>query len=158
MATYDESERLKNMAEGLIEEHHEHLAKTNIAYVMKSYDPESKSKGSKAARPGKKRTIGKARCLDAILQLITGIHFVIIIDERLWDQLEVNQQTAVLDHELSHLGWDADGAYLKDHDITEFGDVVSRHGIYMDDIQEFLEKTRQLPLFTEQADEQPAIQ
>jgi hypothetical protein len=147
MANYAESERLKDMAETMISDHHEHLKEAVIGYVMKEYDQERPNPGTRSARPGKKRRLGKVRCYDTITQMLTGYHFVIVLDQRPWDMLDVNEQEAVLDAELARLGWDADGPYLKDPDLAVFSDVVARHGVYNPEIEEFFKKTAQLSLF-----------
>jgi hypothetical protein len=57
-----------------------------------------------------------------------------------WGLLTDEQRAAVMDHELSHIKRDNHGDYiLVEHDITEFADVLGRHGFYLEDYQKIRE-------------------
>lgn len=79
------------------------------------------------------------------------LDFVILLNEEAWHEMGPAQQTALLDHEVSHcaIAEDENGhpkhdecgrvCYrIKKHDLEEFRDVVSRHGAYKSDIEAFV--------------------
>jgi len=128
-AVYEKSERIKQVAEPLLKMYHQDVAHANIAYMMKMADKDSD--GPKTpARMGKHPAMAKARSLNALMNAVTGLDFIIEVDEVFWDVLDLDQQIALIDHELCHLAVDEKGFYLKDHDIEEFLDVISRHGCW----------------------------
>jgi Putative phage metallopeptidase len=151
---YEINEEAENIAEELIDQYHPHLVDLKIAYLFKHKpgDEEAETrKPRKAPREGKKLTLAKARLVSKVYNelLKKDYKFIIEFDRLYWDQLSIEQQTALVDHELSHCGNDADGCYLKHHDLEEFRGVVDRHGLWKDDIGAFaktLAKQRHLPL------------
>ena len=135
-AVYEKSERIKEVAESLLKIYHQDVAHANIAYMMKMADKDSD--GPKTpARMGKHPAMAKARSLNALMNAVTGLDFIIEVDEVFWDVLELDQQIALIDHELCHLAVDEKGFYLRDHDIEEFCAVVKRHGCWMSNIRTF---------------------
>lgn len=155
---YTEASSAKTIAERLIEAHHPHLGEAVIAYIMKTVPDECEPKPPKGpSRAGRKIKIATtARFSDknrAAVELIGTSNlapdFVIEINEPYWDLLTLEQQKAVIDHELCHCTSDADGFYLIDHDVQEFRAVVARHGLYVSDLEEFaasIELRRQMEL------------
>ena len=134
-------------------QHHPHLIGLKIAYLFKQKPEPKMSTRLHLMRAGKKVVLGKA-CLvpKKYTELLAADYkFLLEFDEQRWDELSLEQQEALVDHELSHCGNDADGCYLKSHDVEEFRAVVQRHGLWKSDIEEFaavLGKQRELPLDT----------
>ncbi len=148
MATYSVSETTESMAKRIIKEHHKHLENANIAYVMKEYDPEGqRQQTKKGSGAGKVRKIIKVSCFNAPTQECTGLQFMLVVDQKLWDDIEPDQREAVMDNALAQCGFGADGAVKNDPDVTVFADVVARRGAFNGALVEFFDKTRELPLF-----------
>lgn len=135
---YEEDERIKAIATGLIVRHHGHLAPARIAYVMKKRINECDRKPPKESRKGKGIMIARARLVPEIYRLLSGYDFIIEADEQLWDRLTLEQQEAVIDHELCHCARDDKGWYLRDHDVHEFREVLARHGLWEPRLEEFV--------------------
>jgi predicted metallopeptidase len=159
---YEFNEEAETTAEEIIEKHHPHLIGLKIAYLFKQRPDhgEEETKPRKSPRHGKKVALAKARLVSKIYGelLRQDYKFIIEFDRELWDELTLAQQAALVDHELSHCGNDADGCYLKHHDLEEFRGVVERHGLWKSDIEDFAEAiTKQkrqprLPLNSEAAE------
>lgn len=148
---YEVNQQAENIAAHLIKPHHPHLIGLKIAYLFKQ-KPEGqakpkKRKAAKAPRAGKKVTLAKA-CLVPKKYgelLAKDYKFVIEFDHARWDELGLEQQEALVDHELCHCGSDADGVYLKHHDLEEFRAIVERHGMWKSDIEDFAESLSKQP-------------
>ncbi len=134
------------LAAPLIAAHHPHLESVKIAYLFKVAPVPPKP----PKRAGKKLTLAKTAKVSARWQVLMeeGYVFAILFDYQLWQDLLSHQQRALVDHELCHCGMDADGAYLKQHDVEEFRAILDRHGFWKDDVAQFAETVQeQLPLF-----------
>lgn len=84
---------------------------------------------------------------------IHGQDFIIEIAKDVWDEASDDFKTALMDHELGHVGirMDEDGqpgidektgrikTYIHKHDIEEFEDVLERHGAYHKNLRAFLD-------------------
>lgn len=150
---YEWNEDAEMMADGMIKQVHPHLAGLKVAYLFKQRPDygEADPNPKKAGRTGKKVTLAKARLVSKIYGelLAKDYKFIIEFDRDMWDRLTLDQQTALVDHELSHCGNDADGCYMKQHDLEEFRGVVERRGLWKSDIEDFaqsIEKQRTLAL------------
>ncbi len=135
---YAECNRIKRIAEDLIGRHHADLGPARIAYVMKERDRLAELKPLKEPRRGKQRKIARVRLVPEIYRLFADVDFIVEVDERLWDQLTLEQQEAVIDHELCHCARDDKGWYLRDHDVQEFREIVERHGLWQPRLEEFV--------------------
>ncbi len=139
------NEGAEKMAEGLISKYHPHLVGIKIAYLFKQRDDPSMAPKPKRLREGRRFVLGKARRVTKIYQPLLDQHyeFVIEFDRDQWQLLALDQQVALVDHELSHCGVDVQGCYMKQHDIEEFRGVVERHGLWKDDIKPFVQSAEQ---------------
>jgi hypothetical protein len=118
-------------------------------------------------RHGKTR-LGTAKKANALTKFLcrtafdSDPDFVIEIEEESYQKLTVEQQEALLDHELAHCTVRKDAKtgderpVLRGHDIEEFRDVVERRGLWHPDLKEFVKVTRQLKLFPKDADQKGA--
>lgn len=102
--------------------------------------------------------------------------FVILLNKDTWDAKEfsVEKKTALIDHEMCHVGSmedkngeprvDAKGRRVwrvVSHDIEEFNAIVRRHGCYKSDLERFAETLmkKQAPLFGKSGEvETPLLQ
>lgn len=157
MTTYTPAPEVERIAEKLIHAHHRHLLNVPITYVWR--DKATISKGN--------AVLGKARKLTGLPAHLVHLvrhdqppdeidFFVIEIAADYWEVLTVDQRTALVDHELCHLGVEIpDGAdkdlklVVRGHDLEEFAAVVARHGLWRPHGEAFKAalKTQQPTLF-----------
>ena len=128
--TYKLATDVRDRAEKLIEKHHKHLIDVHIEYVFR--DP--------PARRGEKLILGKARKITGLNAFISDHgrpHLLIEIAEEEWKSMNAAQEKALLDHELSHCGWDEekDAPTIIPHDVEEFAAVIARHGLWRNDLK-----------------------
>lgn len=123
----------------IIDDNHPHLKDLPIAYVFKAVPPKKK----KANANGRVKKVTMARtskiseankCL-----MVQRFEFKIEFDHAIWVELAETpeKQLALVDHELSHCGNDAEGTYLIPHSIEEISAVVERHGLWKSDVAQF---------------------
>lgn len=154
-ARYFEAPEVAEMAEDLINKYHQHLIdySVRIRYVFVDKTPNSKGK----------EVWGTCRKVSGLNAYLEGENpdgdpfFVITISKDIWDILPVDKKTALIDHELCH-AWaevkqqkdESDGdsdmetdnpvkLTVKPHDLEEFSCIVRRHGLWREDIEEFVE-------------------
>jgi hypothetical protein len=163
MTTYRTAPEVERIAEQIIAQHHPHLADVPIRYLWR--DKAATSKGN--------TVLGKARKVTGLNAHLVHLvrkdeppeeveFFVIEIAEDAWHTLTDKQQTALVDHELCHLGVDIPERADKDrklvlrgHDLEEFAGVVERHGLWRPAIETFRAAT-QAQLTLEEAMVDPA--
>jgi hypothetical protein len=152
-----EAPEIENIAVGLIEKYHQHLIdfKVKIRYLFVSKT--SKSKG--------KEVWGTCRKVTGLNAYLEGgsqddePFFVITISQDVWDILPPEKREALVDHELAHASAEVKQAKdeadadvdseieqdnpvklsIKPHDLEEFSCIVRRHGLWREDIKEFVE-------------------
>lgn len=139
------SETLSRIAESLVSKYHPHLRGVEIAYLIKVNESDLEEEPKRRGRPkscNKKIRIAWASLVNSKYRLLFSkdYRFIITANMSMWDGLSFEQQTAVVDHELTHCYVDEDGSYrLRKHDLEEFRSTVARHGAYLADIQAFAE-------------------
>ena len=148
MIEYIPNDDAKDIAEQIIQDWHPHLEGVKIAYISKVKPPKKAKKGSPAKQPrqGKKIVMAKAAKVSPKMQALMsdGYVFVIEFNDAIWQELAHEKRIALVDHELCHLGSDADGFYLKGHSVEEFREIIKRHGFWKDDVRQFAEQTEQI--------------
>lgn len=143
MALFTQSEMLSDMAAPLIADHYPEIRKYDlkIVYMFKS------------EMPGKAGSCRKVSDQDRVLH---GFDFIITLAKDLWDHMGVAGdtvfQTAVLDHELAHVGvaydeesgeprYDKESGLIRTalvkHDVEEFESIIRRYGAYAADLRTF---------------------
>jgi len=97
--------------------------------------------------------LGLATKAGAKLRFFAPVDFVIEINWTAWKTLSPEQKIALVDHELSHCGFDVDkeAFTLVHHDVEEFGSIVRRWGLWKPDLAKFqlAMAARQIDLFGE---------
>lgn len=72
--------------------------------------------------------------------------FVLEINRDTWPNLTDLQRKAIIDHELCHCLIDTKGkTSITGHDVEDFGSVIRRYGLYMQDLKSFGKAVRQAP-------------
>jgi len=154
-AKYFEAPEVAKLAEELIPKYHQHLIdfSVKIRYVFVDKTPNSKGK----------EVWGTCRKVSGLNAYLEGESpdgdpfFVITISKDIWDILPTDKKLALVDHELCHASAevkqqknDSDGDSdmetdnpvklgVKPHDLEEFACIVRRHGLWRDDIKDFVD-------------------
>jgi len=138
LALYVPNDEAAQIAADLIPKFHTRLTGAKISHLLNVKNPPKKA-ATKQPRQGKKVTIAKCSKVSAKTQALVGddIHFVIEYNSLIWDAMDFRQKTAVVDHELGHAGNDADGFYMVNHDIEDFGYMIDRYGFWKKDLEAF---------------------
>lgn len=132
MPAYKQDKELSDIGAVVIKEHRPGLAIAAICYMFRA----------EAAITDDKVIAGMCVRVDDRNYTIHSFDFVIEIARDLWEEATDQFRTALIDHELGHVGirYDEDGepirdpntdrlkTYTKRHDIEEFEDVLERHG------------------------------
>ncbi len=140
MADYIPNDEAAAIAADLIPKYHPRLSGLKISHLLNvKQPPKPTKKPKKQPRQGKKITIAKCSKVSKKTQALAeqDIHFVIEYDSLIWDAMDIKQKTATVDHELGHAGSDADGTYMINHEIEDFGFVLRRYGFWKSDIEKF---------------------
>lgn len=145
-ANYREAEAVRDIATPLIEKYHGHLLDFNVRIEYTFIDKVPKSQGKEVW--GQVRKISG---LNAHLSNEEGEpYFVMIIAEPVWDILTPEQREALVDHELCHLGAEAqqkettDGSEeviklsVQPHDCEAFYAEIRRHGLWREDLEDLV--------------------
>lgn len=153
----DDFEEVYGVMDTLVAEHHPHLVEAEAEIALIWLLTPSYSSG--------KLILGRAQRAATMANALAGLvakknhrdfNFVISLDAGAWERLAPDQREAVMDHLLCHCfcelkeqdpngnaGWQWK---IRRHDIEEFTEVVQRHGLYMTDLQEFVEVARDAAL------------
>lgn len=126
------------LAQPLIADHHQHLVDARIGYLYRR----------KAKTGGGKVTLATASLVPERWQVFAPFDFCIEVAWLQWQQLDVAQRQALVDHELYHCDLEVDddgqGTWtLRKHDVEEFSEVITRHGLWKSDVRDFVETARQ---------------
>jgi predicted metallopeptidase len=154
-AKYFEAPDVKQIADDLIQKYHQHLIDYDIKirYIFTDKTPNS----------GGKEVWGSCRKISGINAYLesedSGCEpfFVITISKDIWDVLPKDKKIALVDHELCHAVVELKKSKKKEnqedeeemnpdfkigvkpHDLEEFSCIVRRHGLWRDDIKDFVE-------------------
>jgi predicted metallopeptidase len=126
------------VAARLIEHFHPHLEGVRVEYVFTA----------KPIRSGGRELAGRARVVRGLMAYVaTPEHadgeaepfFVIEISRRHWLLASPAQKVALVDHELTHCGFDDERGALciVPHDVEEFHVIAARHGRWTDSLEIF---------------------
>lgn len=120
------TEEMVSVCREMLEAYHPHLDGVRLAIVKKDKASKHRGKvvGACVGKPSKK--------MKPLLE--AEYHFVMVVAEDVWEELDGKQKRALMDHELCHCGFDSDGeAELRPHDLEEFAVVLARHGCWRGD-------------------------
>ncbi len=134
------------MMAALLIQHHDHLAEARIALAWNL---------SWSADPDGRLQLGKCKKVGDLDRQLHGYDFVILLNKEAWEEPEFDtaKKLALLDHELCHaqvkrdkhdeVVKDENGKIvyrIKKHSLEEFSEIVTRHGIWKDDIRAFVQR------------------
>lgn len=139
--TFENSPEVEEMAHKLIAEHHKRLADANIGYLIRT--------GAWTVH-GDERLGNTEKCSSKYRHL-TGFDFTITVNQSIWNMMQPNEKSALVDHLLSHCGKNENGWCYWNHDVEDFAAVVRRHGLWQEGVRKYAEAaaeaSRQLTLF-----------
>jgi predicted metallopeptidase len=112
----------------LVDALHRHLADARIAYVF-----------IEDKREKDRVKLGHAAKASSKVRFLASVDYVIELNWTAWAALSAEQRIAIVDHELYHCaGKDDKGNWTeRGHDVEEFGGIVSRWGLWKDDLKQF---------------------
>lgn len=114
-----------HIAESLIKKYHQFLKEARIAFVFRS----------EAQMQGTRMILGQCSKVPAKMQPYLEYDFLIWLSESDYMAMDSLTREALIDHELCHCKWGANGWTIRPHDIQEFSAVIKRHGIWSPDIR-----------------------
>lgn len=124
---FEVDDEVLEMAQSLIERHHQRLANARIAFVFRD----------EAQTSGDKEVWGQASKISDKLKPHLEADFLIWLAEDIWKHLAPRQRMALLDHELCHCEYDhiEDKSRIRKHDIEEFFCIIERYGFWRNDLE-----------------------
>lgn len=150
--------------ESLIDKHHEHLADAKIAIAWRfGWKPDVDGRV-------KLSSVKKGSDLDRELH---DFDFVVCLNHEVWNEssFREEQMQAAIDHALCRMEVSKDSAgqpridennrtvyRLRQPDIQEFQEVISRHGLWTADLERFagaVQQSKSQPLFPHEQPEEP---
>ncbi len=111
-------------AENLIQNFHPVLGSARIAFVFRS----------EAQKQGDRFILGQCTKVPVKFQPYLEYDYVIWLSEQDYMAMDDLRREALIDHELMHCKFGANGWTIRPHDIQEFADVIRRHGVWSPDI------------------------
>jgi hypothetical protein len=162
MLNRSEYDGMYEMVNDLVSEHHHHLIDARISLAWRYGWTEDQDGRLKLGQAKKLSDFDRELRTDAGEE----IDLVILLNFEAWNDAGFTRehQLALLDHELCHfqVAVDEDGETkldernrqiyrIRGHDVEEFTEIVSRHGIWKSDLEKFAKQAAaKLPLFENQ--------
>lgn len=144
--SYRHAQEVQDIAEQLIEKYHGHFNDFNVHFDYTFVSKTPKRNGCEVWGQCRKISGFNAHISDQD----DDQFFSIIISEDIWDILPQDKKEALVDHELCHAFAEAsqkeddDGSEeviklsMRPHDLEEFSCIVRRHGMWREDVEEFV--------------------
>ena len=132
---YSPAPDVEELAHKIIQQFHKHLVEAKIQYLYRE--------GASWTKSGKD-VLGQTKRVSGAAASVTGLDFMIIINQSIWAQLPQNMKEAVIDHELAHCCRGEDDKEgnpkwsLQSHDVEEFVSIGRRHGSWSTEIDVFI--------------------
>jgi predicted metallopeptidase len=144
---------VEKIANKLIPQYHKHLEDFSVKVKYAFCEKTPKSKG--------REVWGTCRKVTTLNSYLSGEecepYFVIVISHPVWELLPEEKRIALVDHELCHAMAqmkkdetqededvenfeDPVNLSIKPHDLEEFTCIVKRHGLWKEDIEEFVKE------------------
>lgn len=112
-------------AEMLIDKYHPWLRDARIAFVMRS----------EAQKQGGFLIHGQTSKVPDKFQAYLDYDYLIWLAEDSYMANSSDWREALIDHELCHCKYGANGWTLRKHDLNDFSIIIARHGFWSDDLQ-----------------------
>jgi len=126
---FAEFEAAEEIAEGLVANHHPDLTLARIRYICRN----------KATKRGGRPVPGNVYKMGGKYEYLVGCDFIIEVALPVWNDFNINQRRAVIDHLLSRcMGEEQEDGMMKwrlrPPEVQEFPEVVERHGQWNDEL------------------------
>lgn len=141
---YSTADVVERIASGLIPNHHPEIAEARIMYV---FVDKSSSKGG---RP----VWGKVQKLSGVNEWALEHDFLILVAQDKWQELNNDQQIALVDHLLERCTAEVDEQdgsstwKVREPDTQEFASILDRHGAWHEGLTAFVEVAKAVDLDT----------
>jgi len=119
---YFDAKAVEEIATDLIGQYHPHLKEKPILYL---FNDGNMNEWASMARRNERE------------QFISGYLFVMEVSYKNWQVMSDQQRVALVDHELCHASIEDGKPVIIDHDVEEFAIVVSRHGMWRENVRQF---------------------
>lgn len=144
---YSHAPEVQKMAKKLIEKHHSHLVEARIKYLFRHGNWVSKGEV----------VLGKAKLAAEDTRFLGEYDFVILINAEAWKTASLQTREALIDHELCHCicvydKQDNRKWSIIEHDVTEFVQVIARHGLWQDVLRRFMRTAKTAPKHPDEVD------
>jgi hypothetical protein len=147
---YQEAQPVESIATSLIGTHHPELAEAKFKYVFKD----------SCSKKGGKPVLGTVKKLSELMYFLVEADFLMEIPMDIWNELDANRRTALVDHLLERCTGEEDEqtAEMKwktrEPDVYEFSSILRRHGAWTEDLSNFasVAQTLDLSFMTEEED------
>jgi hypothetical protein len=129
---FDDIDSLKEVADQILPQHHSHLVGAGIRYIGRS----------RAAKRAGIPVPGNVYKMSGKFRHLVGVDFVVEVALDLWNNMTLDQRTALTDHLLSRIVGVEDevsGAMkwsIRQPSVQEFPEVAERHGEWNDGLVE----------------------
>lgn len=138
MANYSKApQEVISIAKQLIAEYHSDLQDASIGFLFRDEAPESDGRV----------TLGMAKKIGDTERVFMDYDFIIWLAEDKFYTLNSHQQTALIDHELTHCVFLDEKAKIRKHDVEEFAVIIQRYGLWWPGAGELKAAMLQAPLF-----------
>lgn len=151
--TYSPADEPRKIGYELIKKHHDHLLGRRVEFLF--VERKDKDGNSQAITRRGKSLYGQAKLVTG-LNAYLGTHdldelqpfFVILITKHFWTSASDLFKQALVDHELCHCEYDSetDKYSTVEHDVTEFTQIVKRHGLWNPGVEAFVKSAKQQSL------------
>lgn len=129
MADFELAPDVEIVAQKVIAEHHKSLAELKIAYLFREGNWSSQNRETWAK-------IFKVSDRD---KLLNNYDYILVVNVEVWWRIDAPIREALIDHELSHIGMDDNGAWkMFGHDLEDFVAVVRRRGPWTEEARLYL--------------------
>jgi hypothetical protein len=98
---------------------------------------------------------GRCTHCSAQVKFACAYEFIITINHTAWSVMDDKCRSALVFHELCHIGYDMlkDKYSLRDHDVEEFGRVISRYGLWTEDVKRFVDAAMKSIMLAEEQED-----
>lgn len=142
--SYSEAESVRTISAGLIANYHPELASARMRFIFVD----------KASLKGGVEVLGKAKKISGPLEYCLELDFLIEIAQDRWNDLTIEQQTALVDHLLERCTGEEDEKTgemrwkNREPDVQEFASILRRHGAWNDSLSGFVSVAHEIKIDT----------
>lgn len=118
-------DHLLEMAKSIIRDHHPLLLEAKVGFMYRS----------EAQKSSGRYVLGHAKKVSEDMKVFLDFDFIIWIAQANFQRMEIDQQRALVDHELCHCIMGPNGWAIRHHDFEDFIQIIQRHGMWSTDLK-----------------------